>query len=141
MGNIRFSHQSDHELIHFKQTSGQRKRTNHTAKCGTIGNGLCGKLCGQKTFFRPFFADLGNIWFIGPKSVGDDPDAYFSFDRFYDQLGFNTGLGARFDFDFFLFRVDWGLQLHNPNKQAGERWIRRLTLRQSAFSFNVGFPF
>jgi outer membrane protein assembly factor BamA len=85
------------------------------------------------------FADLGNIWLLGGGQA--DADSYFRFNRFYDQLGFNTGLGARFDFDFFLFRVDWGVRLHDPNKPSGQKWIHELTLRQTAFSFSVGYPF
>jgi outer membrane protein assembly factor BamA len=87
------------------------------------------------------FADLGNIWQIGRRPAGDDPEAYFRFSRFYDQLGLDTGLGARFDFDFFLFRVDWGIRLHDPNQPVGQKWMKQLTLRQTAFSFSVGYPF
>lgn len=87
------------------------------------------------------FVDVGNVWRIGGRSEGVPPETRFRFDRFYKQLGVSGGLGARFDFNFFIFRVDWGLQLHNPNRMAGDRWIRHLTLRQSAFSFNVGLPF
>lgn len=87
------------------------------------------------------FADVGNVWHIGRGGEGVPTGSRFRLDGFYRQLGVSGGLGARFDFDFFLFRVDWGLRLHNPNKAPGDRWIRRLTLRQSAFSFNVGFPF
>lgn len=87
------------------------------------------------------FADLGNIWMVGSRDEKTDPNAYFKFNRFYNQLGLNTGLGARFDFGFFLFRVDWGLRLHDPNKASGQKWIRGLTMRQSTFSFNVGYPF
>ena len=87
------------------------------------------------------FADLGNIWLIGKRETGIDPDSYFKFNRFYDQLALNTGLGARFDFGFFLFRVDWGIRLHDPNKPVGQKWIRGLTLRQTAFNFSVGYPF
>ena len=94
-----------------------------------------------KVFQGAVFADVGNIWMIGESAKEADESARFRLDRFYKQLGFNSGLGARFDFGFFLFRVDWGLRLHDPNKPSGERWISHLTLRQSAFSFNVGFPF
>jgi outer membrane protein assembly factor BamA len=87
------------------------------------------------------FVDVGNVWRVGDRSEGVPAESRFRFDRFYKQLGVDSGLGARFDFNFFLLRVDWGLQLHNPNRAPGDRWIRRLTLRQSAFSFNVGFPF
>lgn len=87
------------------------------------------------------FADLGNIWFIGSRLDQTEPEAYFKFNRFYDQLGLNTGLGARFDFGFFMFRLDWGLRLHDPNQPIGHKWIGRLTMRKSTFSFNVGYPF
>jgi outer membrane protein assembly factor BamA len=87
------------------------------------------------------FGDLGNIWLIGREQADVDPESYFRFDRFYDQLALNTGIGARMDFGFFLFRIDWGLRLHDPNKPSGQKWIRNLTLRQSAFSFSVGYPF
>ena len=87
------------------------------------------------------FADLGNIWLIGKRHADVEPEAYFKFNRFYDQLALNTGLGARMDFGFFLFRIDWGIRLHDPNKPSGEKWMRNLTLRQTAFSFSVGYPF
>jgi outer membrane protein assembly factor BamA len=87
------------------------------------------------------FVDAGNVWRIGRPRENLSADSRFRVDGFYEQLGVSGGIGARFDFNFFLFRVDWGLQLHNPDKRPGERWIRRITLRQSAFSFNVGFPF
>ena len=87
------------------------------------------------------FLDMGNIWMIGSRQEGVEPESYFRFNRFYDQLGLNTGLGARFDFGFFLFRVDWGIRLHNPNKPVGEKWMSGFTLRQTAFSFSVGYPF
>ncbi len=85
------------------------------------------------------FMDVGNIWLAG-KDVYT-PEAEFRFNRFYRQLGFDGGLGARFDFGFFLFRVDWGVQLHNPGRPAGDRWIRNLTLRQTSFNFGIGYPF
>ncbi len=87
------------------------------------------------------FADLGNIWILGKAEEGVDPGSYFRFDRFYDQLALNTGLGARLDFSFFLLRVDWGVRLHDPNKPAGQKWTKHLTLRNTAFSFSVGYPF
>lgn len=85
------------------------------------------------------FADVGNIWLIGKNIY--NTDAAFKIDNFYRQLGFDSGLGARFDFGFFLFRVDWGIKLHDPNKMKGDRWMKTLTLRQTSFNFSVGYPF
>ena len=87
------------------------------------------------------FFDVGNIWYIrqNPKEYSDD--AVFHFDRFYRQLGFNTGLGLRFDVKFAVLRLDWGIQLHNPNNPAGERWIHNFKWKNTALNFGVGYPF
>lgn len=86
------------------------------------------------------FFDLGNIWYIRQNADYSD-DAVFHFDKFYKQLGFNTGLGLRLDIKFAVLRLDWGVQLHNPNNPAGERWIRNLRWKNTALNFGVGYPF
>ncbi len=86
------------------------------------------------------FCDVGNIWFA--RQGLSNPSEVFHFNTFYKQLGFNTGLGLRFDFNFFVFRVDWGVQLHDPNHPPGERWvIRHFRWENSALNFGVGYPF
>lgn len=86
------------------------------------------------------FFDLGNIWYI-KRSDSYSKDAVFFFDKFYKQLGFNTGLGLRFDIKFVVLRLDWGVQLHNPNNPVGERWIHNLRWKNTALNFGVGYPF
>lgn len=86
------------------------------------------------------FFDLGNIWYIRQNADYSD-DAVFHFNKFYKQLGFNTGLGLRLDIKFAVLRLDWGVQLHNPNNPAGERWIRNLRWKNTALNFGVGYPF
>lgn len=83
--------------------------------------------------------DVGNIWFLGQGGYGEE--SQFKIDRFYKQLGFNTGLGARFDFSFFVFRIDWGIKLHNPNEAAGQRWIQNFRMQNTTLNFGVGYPF
>lgn len=86
------------------------------------------------------FFDLGNIWFL--KKSGDySSDGVFYLDRFYKQLAFNTGIGLRLDIKFAVLRLDWGVQLHNPNNPAGERWIKSLKWKNTALNFGVGYPF
>ncbi len=86
------------------------------------------------------FFDLGNIWYIR-KYSGESEDSVFHFDSFYKQLGFNTGLGLRFDIKFAVLRLDWGIQLHNPNNPVGERWIHNFKWKNTALNFGVGYPF
>ncbi|MBR1994917.1 MAG: hypothetical protein IJ990_05195, partial [Alistipes sp.] len=70
-----------------------------------------------------------------------DEAAVFHMKDFYKQLGFNTGLGIRFDIKFAVLRLDWGVQLHNPNRPQGERWIDTFSWSHTALNFGVGYPF
>lgn len=85
------------------------------------------------------FFDVGNIWSNGKGET--NPEARFKFNTFYKQLGFNTGAGLRFDFNYFVLRLDWGIQLHNPGWPAGKRWIQNFKLKNTALHFGIGYPF
>ena len=87
------------------------------------------------------FFDVGNIWFLKSKPDQYTEDAVFHVKDFYKQLGFNTGVGLRFDIKFAVLRLDWGVQLHNPNNPQGERWIHNLKWKNTALNFGVGYPF
>lgn len=87
------------------------------------------------------FFDLGNIWLLDNMASSSDEAGVFHFDSFYRQLGFNTGFGLRLDLNIAVLRLDWGVQLHNPNRAAGERWIKRFHYSDTALSFGIGYPF
>ena len=87
------------------------------------------------------FLDAGNIWYTGVAASETPPDSEFHFNSFYKQLGFNTGVGLRLDIKFAILRLDWGIQLHNPNKPVGERWIHNFKWANTALNFGVGYPF
>ena len=87
------------------------------------------------------FLDAGNIWYSGTASSETPPDSEFHFNTFYRQIAFNTGVGLRLDIKFAVLRLDWGIQLHNPNKPAGERWIHNFKWANTALNFGVGYPF
>ncbi len=86
------------------------------------------------------FLDAGNVWYMNENAY-DDPAGIFHFDSFYKQLGFNTGLGLRLDITFAVLRLDWGVQLHNPNLPVGNRWIKRFNWDYTSLNFGVGYPF
>ncbi|MGQ1946792.1 translocation and assembly module lipoprotein TamL [Geofilum sp. OHC36d9] len=89
-----------------------------------------------------FFLDVGNIWSIRSSSSLDG--GLFEWDKFYKQLAIGTGFGTRFDFNYFIFRIDTGLKLHDPAAVDGEQWIpvsRRFTWDDVAFNFAIGYPF
>lgn len=87
------------------------------------------------------FVDAGNIW-----AIKEDmrEGALFKFDDFYNEIAVGTGFGTRFDFSFFIFRLDIGLKLCNPAVEIGERWIpgnRSFNRDDLTFNIGIGYPF
>ena len=86
------------------------------------------------------FADAGNIWTI--HNYENQPGGMFHFNTFWKQIAGAYGLGLRFDFTYFLLRLDLGMKAHNP--AAGqEHWpiIHPDWHRDATFHFAVGYPF
>lgn len=67
------------------------------------------------------FVDAGNIWTIRADEAR--PGADFEANRFISEIAVGAGAGLRFNFDFFLVRLDLALQLKDPSLDPGERWL------------------
>lgn len=88
------------------------------------------------------FLDAGNIWAINRKD--NRQGAQFEIDKFYKQIALGTGTGFRFDFSYFIFRLDLGMKLREPANNFGEGWIigsRPYKSDDFNFSFAIGYPF
>lgn len=66
------------------------------------------------------FLDAGNVW--TSKAAGLE-NGDFEVNRFYKEIALAGGFGTRFDFDFFLIRLDLGVALRDPAYLEGERWL------------------
>jgi len=89
-----------------------------------------------------FFFDAGNIWAINEKD--NRPGAQFKFNEFYKQIAAGTGVGFRFDFSYFIFRLDVGMKLRDPSQSDANGWIighRPLKSDDFNLSFAIGYPF
>ena len=91
-------------------------------------------------FNAAVFVDAGNVWYLRD-TEDNNPEEVFHFDNFYRQLGLNTGVGLRIDVTFIVLRLDLGIQLHNPGRPEGERWIHNFKWKNMALNFGVGYPF
>ena len=91
-------------------------------------------------FNAAVFVDAGNVWYLRD-TEDSNPEEVFHFDNFYRQLGLNTGVGLRIDVTFIVLRLDLGIQLHNPGRPVGERWIHNFKWKNMALNFGVGYPF
>lgn len=66
------------------------------------------------------FTDFGNIWLLRYDPLR--PGAEFRMQSFYREIAIAPGAGIRFNFNFFVFRLDMGVQLKDPALPQGERW-------------------
>jgi hypothetical protein len=94
-----------------------------------------------KSFYGAWFADAGNIW-LSYKDP-NKPNGQFKIDEFYKEIALGSGFGLRYDFSFFILRLDAAMRVHDPHYAAGKRWvIGKQTLRESAIlNFGIGYPF
>lgn len=86
------------------------------------------------------FSDMGNIWTLSNNEAF--PGGQFKFDKFYKQIAVDAGFGLRFDFSFFLIRLDVAAPLCDPAYDEGERWrISKLQWSDVVWNFGIGYPF
>lgn len=67
------------------------------------------------------FLDAGNVWNIS--SGNPQPETYFDFKNLGNQIGVGTGMGFRYDLQYFVFRFDIGLKLRDPQFAPADQWV------------------
>ncbi|MGY8913854.1 MAG: translocation and assembly module lipoprotein TamL [Flavobacteriales bacterium] len=85
------------------------------------------------------FADAGNIW-----NVFDDvenPEATFNNLSSFGDIALGTGFGLRYDFTYFVFRLDTGFKTYNPAEEASKRWFRDYNFGNAVFNIGINYPF
>jgi outer membrane protein insertion porin family len=102
------------------------------------------------------FVDAGNIWLLQREDVKDPNDQLeetrkggrFHTDTFLKELAVGTGVGLRFDFNFFVLRLDTAFPLRIPSR-LDDPWVAdnidmgSSTWRKENLIFNIaiGYPF
>ena len=85
------------------------------------------------------FVDGGNIW-----NLWDDvEDPAMRFDGLQDlsEIAIGSGIGFRYDFDFFVFRLDTGFKTYNPALPQADRWWTEYRLKKAVFNIGINYPF
>jgi len=86
------------------------------------------------------FLDAGNIWTI--KDYETQKGGTFHYDSFMNQIALAYGAGFRFDFSFFIARVDVGVKLFNPAiVSRNDKWRMNPGWEDLALHFAIGYPF
>ncbi|MDZ7635201.1 MAG: BamA/TamA family outer membrane protein [Bacteroidales bacterium] len=94
-----------------------------------------------KVLHGALFIDAGNVWLLNADETR--PDAEFRFDKFLGQLAVGTGIGLRFDFNFFILRTDVGFPIRRPYKTDGSNWLMSTgdVWKNGVFNLAIGYPF
>lgn len=86
-----------------------------------------------------FFADAGNIWNVFDDV--DDADATFNGFSSLADIALGTGFGLRYDFTYFVFRLDTGFKTYNPAEEPSKRWFRDYNFANAVFNIGINYPF
>ena len=88
------------------------------------------------------FTDAGNVWFHNSQDAIDQlgEKSVLSFENL--RLGWDAGVGMRFDFSFLILRLDIGQQIFAPDLSNG--WVFRNISglsNRTQLNLGIGYPF
>jgi outer membrane protein assembly factor BamA len=101
-----------------------------------------------------FFIDAGNLWNFR-YNAADMGRSQFQLKKFFTDIAIAAGTGLRFDFNYFLLRLDFGYKVKDPARVSNNGWmsikdfewvnrefdIARLKRKNFAWQLGIGLPF
>lgn len=93
-----------------------------------------------KSFYGAWFIDAGNIWTINkdPNKLNGNLEA----SRFYKEIAIGSGFGIRYDFSFFILRLDVAIRIRDPGFAENNRWtFNKRPIDKAIINFGIGYPF
>ena len=103
------------------------------------------------------FADFGNVWLLN--KTDENPGGQFKFNKFLGQLAIGAGAGLRFDLNYFVFRLDAGIKIKDPQFSGSDQYVIKYLFNKKEFkqlykithrpdvyrfiqyNFGIGMPF
>ena len=86
-----------------------------------------------------FFIDAGNIWNV--LDDVEDPKAIFNSIKSLNDIAVGSGIGLRYDFDFFILRFDTGFKTYNPTYPKNQRWLKDFNFSNAVYNIGINYPF
>ena len=86
-----------------------------------------------------FFVDAGNIWNV-LDNVTDEKAVFTGLESLKDTA-IGSGLGLRYDFNFFVVRIDFGFKTYVPANETGKKWFRDYNFNKSVLNIGINYPF
>ena len=90
------------------------------------------------------FVDAGNIWAINKK---DNREGSYFNESFLKDFAIGAGFGMRFDFSFFIFRIDAALKIRDPSLKNNSKLVFKNDKiyndlnNNLNLNFGIGYPF
>ena len=96
--------------------------------------------------YGALFLDAGNVWtienFLDLQGLDDRIQTKFKLKNLPKQMALGTGIGLRYDLDFLILRLDWGLGLHVPYDTDKSGYFNAHTFKNhQTLHFAIGYPF
>lgn len=83
------------------------------------------------------FLDVGNVWNTSGRAYGQ-----FQMKNLLREMAVGTGLGIRYDLDFLILRLDWGIGLHMPYDTGKSGFFNIDSFKDcQTLHFAIGYPF
>jgi outer membrane protein insertion porin family len=80
------------------------------------------------------FTDFGNIW---RRNVSvENPGGEFKFNQIFNQLAIGMGAGLRFDLNYFVFRLDAGIKVKDPQFSGSDQYVIKYLFNKNEFKDN-----
>lgn len=103
------------------------------------------------------FADFGNVW--RRMKSKENPDGEIKFNNLLGQIAVGIGAGLRFDLNYFVFRLDAGIKVKDPQFRGSDQFVLKYLFNKQDFkrdyadshfpdvyrfvqyNFGIGMPF
>jgi outer membrane protein assembly factor BamA len=85
------------------------------------------------------FVDAGNIWNV-LDNVEDEKYVFKNINSLKNSA-IGSGFGFRYDFNFFIVRMDLGFKTYNPAEVEGRKWFKDYNLDKSVINIGINYPF
>ncbi|MFO8148271.1 MAG: BamA/TamA family outer membrane protein [Gillisia sp.] len=85
------------------------------------------------------FIDAGNIWNV--LDIVEDEAATFTSLADLKDIAVGSGMGLRYDFNFFVLRFDAGFKTYDPSLPMEERWFKNYNFANAVYNVGINYPF
>ena len=87
--------------------------------------------------YGALFLDAGNVWAL--RNDGYRTGSQLRLKNIFKETALGTGIGIRYDMDFFVLRLDWGVGIHVPYKNGFYNFDHFKD--SQSLHFAIGYPF